>query len=287
MPTTDQIRAAFAYCETMARNHYENFPVASLLLPKQQRPFVAAIYAFARTADDFADEGELPPQERLALLDDWGYKLEAALHGKPEGPVFIALAETLTRTRLPVEPLRDLLTAFRMDVTTKRFQTFDDLLFYCRHSANPVGRIVLHLFNQADTENVALSDRICTGLQLANFWQDFYVDWGRGRLYVPLEDLRRFGYNEGDIAEKALNDRFRALMKFEVDRARDFLVAGLPLPQRVGGRLKWELDLTIRGGTGILDRIAAADYDVMHQRPAFRAIDKARIIFAAIAQRPV
>jgi len=287
MPTTDQIRAAFAYCETMARNHYENFPVASLLLPKQQRPFVAAIYAFARTADDFADEGELPPQERLALLDDWGYKLEAALHGKPEGPVFIALAETLTRTRLPVEPLRDLLTAFRMDVTTKRFQTFDDLLFYCRHSANPVGRIVLHLFNQADTENVALSDRICTGLQLANFWQDFYVDWGRGRLYVPLEDLRRFGYNEGDIAEKALNDRFRALMKFEVDRARDFLVAGLPLPQRVGGRLKWELDLTIRGGTGILDRIAAADFDVMYQRPAFRAIDKARMIFAAIAQRPV
>jgi squalene synthase HpnC len=287
MPSADTIRSAFAHCEAMARDHYENFPVASLLLPRRQRPFVAAIYAFARTADDFADEGERTNQERLDLLDDWGRKLDRAARGDAELPIFVAVAETLSQTGLPADLLADLLTAFRMDVTIKRYESFDDLLGYCRYSANPVGRLVLLLFGQAQTDKCELSDRICTGLQLANFWQDLGVDWNKGRLYVPLEDLRQFGYTEREMAEKVVNDRFRELMKFQVDRAREFLVSGARLPGLTGGRLRWELALTIRGGVGILRRIEALDFDVLSRRPAFQALDKARLLVEAIIQRPV
>jgi squalene synthase HpnC len=281
----DTVRAAFAYCEQVARTHYENFPVASLLLPKQQRPYVAAIYAFARTADDFADEGTVSAEERLARLDDWERRLEASYRGDADDPVFIALAETIARTGIPKPPLSALLNAFRMDVTTKRFATFQELLYYCQYSANPVGQLVLHLFNQARPEAVALSDSICTGLQLANFWQDVGVDWEKGRLYLPLEDLRHFGYTEGQIAEGFLDDRFRALMKFQVERARNYLLAGASLPGMVGLRLRCELALTLRGGLGILRRIEAAGYDVLHQRPALLTADKARIVLDAIFGR--
>ena len=281
----DTVRAAFAYCEQMARTHYENFPVASLLLPKRQRPYVAAIYAFARTADDFADEGTLSPEERLGQLDDWERRLDASYRGDAEDPVFIALAETAARTGIPRSPLSALLNAFRMDVTTNRFPTFQDLLNYCQYSANPVGQLVLHLFNQARPETIALSDSICTGLQLANFWQDVSVDWNKGRLYLPLEDLRHFGYTEGQIAEGFVDDRFRALMKYQLQRTRGFLLAGLPLPGMVGFRLRCELALTIRGGLGMLQRIEAAGYDVLHHRPAFRTADKARIVLEAIFGR--
>jgi squalene synthase HpnC len=287
MPSQDHIKAAFDYCEAMARNHYENFPVASILLPKRQRPFVAAIYAFARTADDFADEGNMSAQDRLDLLDDWARRLEAASRGDARDPVFVALAETMRRTNLPMKPLSDLLTAFRIDVTTRRFATFEELLHYCSYSANPVGRIVLHLFGQATAEAVDLSDNICTGLQLANFWQDLSVDWRKGRLYVPLEDLPQFGYTERDIAEGVVNDQFRALMRFEVNRAKNHLLSGQSLPKLVGGRLGWELGLTLRGGMGILQRVEAVNYDVIHHRPAFRAADKARLVIDAIFKRPL
>jgi squalene synthase HpnC len=287
MDAHDSIRSAFAYCEAMARAHYENFPVASLLLPKRQRPFVAAVYAFARTADDYADEGNRPAQERLDLLEDWGRRLEAASRGEAQDPVFVALAETMLRTNLPLAPLSDLLTAFRMDVMTNRFATFNDLLHYCRHSANPVGRIVLHLFGRTTPGTILLSDQICTGLQLTNFWQDFSVDWQKGRLYIPLEDLRQFGYTEKEIAEKVINDRFRALMRFEVDRAKSHLLAGMSLPGLVGGRLGLELALTLRGGMGILHQVETDGYDVLRHRPAFRAMDKVRLVIDAILRRPL
>jgi squalene synthase HpnC len=275
-------QAAFAHCERMAREHYENFPVASLMLPRAKRKFVAAIYAFARTADDYADEGSLTAPERLALLDAWEKNLLAAAGGQAHDPIFVALAETMSHTGLPVEPLRDLLTAFRMDVSTKRYASFDDLLCYCSHSANPVGRIVLHLLGETTAETVALSDNICTGLQLANFWQDLSVDWYKGRLYVPLEDLCRFGYNEQQLDEGVVDDSFRTLMKFQVDRTKQLLVSGMPLPALVGFRLRWELKATIRGGLGIVRRIEEMNYDVLHARPALRAVDKARILIEAI-----
>jgi squalene synthase HpnC len=287
MASPDSIQSAFEYCEAMARRHYENFPVASLLLPRRQRRYVAAIYAFARTADDFADEGNKPAEERLALLDDWAQKLEAASRGDGQGPVFVALAETMRSTNLPMAPLSDLLTAFRMDVTTNRFATFDDVLHYCRHSANPVGRIILHLFGKAAPETIALSDSICTGLQLTNFWQDFAIDWTKGRLYIPLEDIRQFGYTEREIVEKVTSDQFRALMRFEVERAKSYLLSGRLLTEQVGGRLGWELSLTLRGGLGILHRIESAGYDVISHRPAFRAVDKVRLVIDAVFQRPL
>jgi squalene synthase HpnC len=281
----DSVRAAFAHCEEMAKTHYENFPVASLLLPRRQRPYVAAIYAFARTADDFADEGTLSSSERLARLDDWERRLDASYRGEANDPVFIALAETAARTGIPRAPLSALLAAFRMDVTTSRYATFQELLQYCQYSANPVGQLVLHLFGQARPETIALSNSICTGLQLANFWQDVSVDWKKGRLYLPLEDLRHFGYTEGQIAESVLDDRFRALMEFQVIRARNCLLAGMSLPAMVGFRLRCELALTIRGGLGILKRVEAAGYDVLHQRPALQTADKARIVLDAIFAR--
>lgn len=285
MPRPDTIRTAFDHCERMAREHYENFPVASLLLPRKQRPFVAAVYAFARTADDFADEGDRPASERLARLDGWEKSLMDAARGYAEEPIFIALAETIARTGLSVDPLADLLAAFRMDVVNDRFATFKDLLYYCQHSANPVGRIVLHLFNESTPETIPLSDRICTGLQLANFWQDFGVDWRKGRLYIPLEDISRFGYTENDLAGSVVDQRFRALMEFETDRTKEFLLSGQGLPGLVGTRLGWELRLTIRGGLSILDRVKALEYDVIHHRPVLRTIDKARLVVEAILNR--
>jgi squalene synthase HpnC len=281
----ESIRAAFAYCEKVARTHYENFPVASLLLPRRKRPFVAAIYAFARTADDFADEGAVPAAERLDRLEDWGQRLDAAFKGEAHDPVFIAIAETAAQTGVPKSLLSALLEAFRMDVTTTRYATFQELHRYCEHSANPVGQLVLHLFDQGRPETIALSDSICTGLQLTNFWQDLRVDWEKGRVYIPLEDLKHFGYTESQIAEGVLNDAFRALMKFQVARAREFLLAGLPLLGMVGLRLRCELAPTIRGGLGILRRIEAAGYDVYHQRPALRTADKVGILLDAVFGR--
>lgn len=271
------VTGAFAFCEQLAKSHYENFPVASFLIPREKRPYVWSIYAFARIADDFADEGETPAERRLEMLNDWGQHLDECFMGNATHPVFIALTETVRKFSIPKKPLADLLAAFRMDVTTKRFPRFDDLTYYCGHSANPVGQLVLYVFENATERMVTLSDHICTALQLANFWQDVSVDWQKGRLYIPLEDVMRFGYTEHDLEGKVADERFRKLMAFEVGRTRDLFVAGKPLLREATPDLHLELNLTWRGGMKILEKIEALHYDVLHTRPAISAVDKLSI----------
>lgn len=273
---------AFAICEAIAREHYENFPVASLLIPSPSRRFIAAVYAFARTADDFADEGGRSPEERLRLLEEWGGKLRACYRGEADHPVFVALRATVRATQLPEDHLHRLLRAFRRDVVGGRYTTFEDLLGYCRDSANPVGRIVLHLFRAATEEAEGLSDRICTALQLANFWQDVASDFVRGRMYIPLEDFRRFGYTEDDLAQGVADDRFRALLRFEVERTEGLFRAGAPLLELTRGRLRMELAATLRGGRAILEGIERGGYDTLSRRPVLRRRDMIMLVWEAL-----
>ena len=280
-------REAFAHCEALAREHYENFPVASMALPRRIRPYVAAVYAFARTADDFADEGERTPEERLALLDGWEAMLHKAYEGDATHPIFVAITATAEDTGIPKQLLLDLLRAFRMDVTVKGYRTFGDVLEYCRYSANPVGRLVLHLFGESRAETTVLSDAICTGLQLANFYQDYSVDLVRGRQYVPLDEMTRFGYTEVQFPGVVQDARFRELMAFQVERAREYLRGGSSLLGLVSGRLRLELSMTVRGGLAILDRVAAINYDVRHQRPALHTGHKIQILAGAVLNRPL
>jgi squalene synthase HpnC len=256
-----------------------------LFLSRKRRAYISAIYAFARTADDFADEGEWKPEERLRRLDEWGEKLEKCFAGKADDPVFIALAETISQLGIPKKPLADLLTAFRMDVLQNRFATFDNLLHYCRHSANPVGLLVLYVFDSATSRNIGLSDNICTALQLANFWQDVSIDRKKGRVYIPLEDLDRFGYTEADLDQRAVDDRFRDLMRFEVDRTKELFAAGKPLLNEVAGMLRFELKLTWGGGMTILRKIETQGYNVLGTRPKISTKDKALIVLRALAHR--
>ncbi len=276
---------AFSFCHAIARQHYENFPVASFFLPRHLRKYVAAIYAFARTADDFADEGVRSDAERLAALADWRRNLDKCYNGETEHPIFIALGEVVRAKHVPQQLLSDLLTAFEMDVTTRRFASYDDVLYYCRHSANSIGRIVLHLFDDAGERNCALSDDICTALQLANFWQDIALDWEKGRLYVPLEDLARFGYTESDFRRKVLDDRFRELMKFQMLRTKDLFESGKPLLSVVSSRLQFELRLTWNGGRAILQKIERADFNVINHRPKLVFADKISILMNSILHR--
>lgn len=285
--TSQDVRAAFDHCLALARGHYENFPVASLAIPARIRPYVAAIYAFARTADDFADEGSHAQAERLALLDGWERMLHDAYEGEATHPVFIAIAATAENTGIPKQLLLDLLRAFRMDVTIRRYRSFEDLLDYCHYSANPVGRLVLHLFGASRPETQVPSDAICTGLQLANFCQDYSVDTARGRLYIPLDEISRFGYTEVTSPTTMQDGRFRELMAFQVERAREYLRAGILLPDLVRGRLGLELSVTIRGGLAILDRCAELNYDVRTRRPSLHAGHKARILIGALLRRPL
>ncbi len=276
---------AFEECERLARTHYENFPVASFFLPKDIRPHVAAIYAFARTADDFADEGEHAPAWRLKALDDWGEQLRACYEGRAETPVFVALQETVRVKGIPRQLLDDLLTAFRMDVTTKRHRTFNDVLFYCRHSANPVGRLVLYLFGDVDEQKLGLSDNICTALQLANFWQDIAVDLRKDRVYLPLEEIERFGYTEQQLLGQQPDGSFVELLRFQVERTRNYFDAGKPLIDIVVPKLRFELALTWLGGVTILDKIEHAGYDVFNNRPVIGTADKLTIFLKALTRR--
>ncbi len=275
-------REAFAFCEAIVREHYENFPVASLLIPSPGRQFIAAVYAFARTADDFADEAARPPEDRLRLLEEWGEKLRDCYRGEADHPVFVALRATVRATQVPEDLLRRLLCAFRRDVVGGTYATFEELLGYCRDSADPVGRIVLHLFGAAAEETERLSDCICTGLQLANFWQDVASDAARGRTYIPLEDFRRFGYTEGDLAQGVVDDRFRALLRFEVERTEGLFRAGAPLLGLTRGRLRMELAATLRGGRAILEGIEREGYDTLRRRPVLRRRDTMRMLWEAL-----
>lgn len=252
----------------MPVDHYENFPVASLLLPARLRPAVEAIYAFARGADDVADEGDASAEQRLRDLDRYATALDRIEAGEPDPvPPFAALAAAVRSHAVPLQPLRDLLSAFRQDVVTSRYRTYPELLDYCSRSANPVGRLMLHLYGQADAGSVRDADAICSALQLTNFWQDVAVDWEKRRIYVPLEDMARFGVGEEDIARADAGARWQALMRFEVERARALMLSGAALPLRVPGRMGWELRLVVQGGLRILERIEAAGYDVFRRRP--------------------
>jgi len=279
------VREAFAFCERMARTHYENFPVASRFLPTDRRHYIWSVYAYARMADDFADEGALAADERLRKLDEWEKKLDACVAGRADHPVFIALAETIARTGISRKPLADLLTAFRMDVTRNRYQTFRDLLGYCECSANPIGRLVLSIFGDATDRALNLSDNICTALQLANFWQDISVDLRNNRLYIPLEDFQRFGYTELDLGRGIVDARFRNLVRFQVERTLQLFDAGAPLVREVTPTLRFELALTLNGGRAILRKIAGVSYDVLASRPSLSFTDKASILLASFFRR--
>lgn len=258
----------------MSIGHHENFPVASPLLPARLRPAVSALYRFARTADDFADEGDLAPAERLAQLDRYREEVRRIAAGRPsEAPLFASLAQVVGEYRLPAQPFYDLLDAFSQDVRQNRYASFGEVLDYCRRSANPVGLLMLHLFGAVSGANVHRSDAICTALQLANFWQDVAVDFGRGRIYLPQDEMARFGVTETQIAERRADEPWRALMSFQVSRARALLESGAPLANALGGRIGWELRLILQGGRRILERIEQIGGDVLRHRPVLRAAD--------------
>jgi squalene synthase HpnC len=255
----------------MSVGHYENFPVASWLMPAHLRPAVRAIYRFARTADDLADEGDAPPDERLAALDALRAQLSAIEAGTPSD--WPDLAAAIGEHQLQLAGFYDLLSAFSQDVVTVRYESFEDLVDYCRRSANPVGRLLLQLFRRQQAQLLQQSDAICTGLQLANFWQDIALDWRKGRVYLPQQDLIRFGVSEAQIARGTSDVRWRNLMAFEVQRTRELLQGGAPLARALGGRVGLELRLVVQGGLRILERIDAVDGDVFTRRPMLSACD--------------
>jgi phytoene synthase len=279
--------AAFEHCARLASAHYENFPVASLFLPEEKRPYVQAVYAFSRCADDFADEGDLPPGARLELLDDWGSKLDRAYEGEADHPVFIALAETVRRNAIPKQLLEDLLSAFRQDVVKHRYDTMDELLEYCRRSANPVGRIVLQIFGLRDEALSLLSDRVCTGLQLANFWQDVGVDRQKDRLYIPLAEMGRHSYTESAWRGGVVNDPFRSLMRSLVAATREMFRSGAALPGLAGREIALELRLVWLGGMAILRSVDRAGYRVYDSRPVLGAADKLGILLRGFFMRDI
>ncbi|MPY89206.1 MAG: squalene synthase HpnC [Luteitalea sp.] len=274
----------------MARAHYENFPVASRLLPRAMRPHVAAIYAFARVADDVADEGLLTPAERLARLAEWRQALHASvarttIDAGAFSAVFRALGHSIRRCRLDVTLLDDLLSAFEQDVTVHRYDRWADVLDYCRRSANPVGRLVLQVAGYRDAEVARRSDAVCTGLQLVNFWQDFGRDWLAGRLYVPREDAERCGAREADLANAHVTDAWRAVLAELIDRTRVLLLDGRRVCDLVHGRLRLELRLTWLGGWTILDRLARSPRQNLRDRPTLSGGDVVPLLWRAIVWR--
>lgn len=275
----NQITDAFAHCQQIAREHYENFPVASVLLPKELRPHICAIYAFSRAADDIADEGDLSVEERLQQLDEWEKNLDNASSGKPNSLIFIALATTIAQHSIPVQLLHDLLTAFKMDARNNGYATMDDLLFYCRHSANPIGRLVLHLFNLATPERMQFADMICTGLQLVNFWQDISIDLPRGRVNIPREIMESFECPLEQLCNGTFTSNCQQMIQHLTERAEDFLREGSRLlPMIPHRRLRWELTLTVRGGLAIAQKIRAADYNTLTVRPTLNMMDKIKLV---------
>lgn len=268
------------------RDHYENFPVASRLLPAPLRPAIAAIYAFARTADDFADEGDLPPEERLRRLAGYQAELDRIERGVPtEHPIFLRLRPHIAAHRLPLQLFRDLLDAFAQDVVKDRYTSFDELTDYCRRSANPVGRLLLHLFGAAPPDSLRHSDAICSALQLINHWQDVGIDLGKGhngRIYLPQDELARFKVTEDMLRSRHANADFRALMRFQVDRARALMLSGAPLGRDLPGRIGLEIRAIVAGGLRILDKLEAVGYDVFNRRPMLGVLDWPRILWKAL-----
>lgn len=291
--STSDLEAAYAACRRLVRRHYENFPVASLLVPRDKRDALAAVYAFARSADDFADEPGV--EGRLEKLADWRRRLYACVEGEADHPTFIALGDTIQAHRLSVTNLDNLIRAFEMDVVKNRHRNFDSLLQYSSCSANPVGRLMLELFDHRDPELFRLSDNICTALQLTNFWQDVRIDLERDRVYLPLDDLERFDLSVDVLkhwklenrapTSSGMEDRWRGLMALEALRTWELFENGKPLPERVVPQLRRQLRLTWLTGTSVLSRIEAVDYDVFERRPKLKALDFVRLYFKA--RRPI
>ena len=300
--------AAHHYCRRLARTHYENFTVGSLLVPRSMLRHVYALYAYCRTVDDLGDEaapeGANPqssapeaaglgqpgrgfdgdtPAYRLALLEHWQQELEACYAGRPRHPVMVALQETIETFELPREPFFKLIEANRLDQRTQRYPTYADLLYYCDHSANPVGRLFLYLFGYRDAARQRLADATCTALQLTNFWQDLARDLGKGRIYLPLEDLASFGYTEEELAQGVCNEAFRRLLAFEVARAAELFREGAALVPTLAGPAKLDVALFTQGGRAVLEAIRRRDYDVLSARPALSRARKARLFLTTWA----
>jgi len=267
----------------MGVNHYENFPVASLLLPPRFRHPVAQIYRFAREADDFADEGDAPDAVRLAQLERFRGELSRIERGEPpEIAWFTELAATIREFRLPLRLFADLLSAFAQDVTRKRYADFPEALDYCRRSANPVGRLLLHVFDRASEQNLRWSDDICTSLQLINFWQDVELDYAKGRIYLPRDEMERHGATERQIAERRCDDAWRALIRFQIERARGMMLSGAPLGRALPGRIGLEIRATVQGGLRILEKLESARCDMFRHRPVLKWHDWPLIMARAL-----
>ena len=278
------LQEAQQYCARLAHSHYENFSVVTWFLPKHLHQHFYNVYAYCRISDDLGDEvGDA--SQSLALLDEWQAELEQCYSGVPRHPVFVALRQTVKECEIPQHEFADLLTAFRQDQTTTRYATFEDVLGYCRYSANPVGHLVLYVCGYRDVERQQLSDYTCTALQLANFWQDVAVDYGKGRIYLPLEDLAKHGVAESDIAERRPTPQFLDMMKFEVARAREWFRRGLPLATRVDKHLALDIELFSRGGLEILSAIERRNYDVLSQRPVISKPRKLWLVARAAARK--
>ncbi len=282
-PSLDE---AHTYCRELATSHYENFPLVSWLLPATLHQHFYNVYAFCRWADDLGDE--IGDRARsLELLGWWRSELQACFEGECRHPVFVALRPTIDRFEIPIKPFDNLISAFEQDQTVVEYQTCEQLLDYCARSADPVGRIVLYLCESVSEQNVAWSDSICTGLQLANFWQDVSRDLDIGRIYLPEEDRERFGVSREQLLNRETTDGFLQLMEFEVDRARSLLTAGLPLVEQLPGRLQVDIDLFAHGGLRILDRIQIIGYRVLDQRPVVTKRDAVGLLLTAIGRRLV
>ncbi|OGA25318.1 MAG: squalene synthase HpnC [Betaproteobacteria bacterium RIFCSPLOWO2_02_FULL_67_26] len=267
----------------MGVNHYENFPVASLLLPPRFRHPVAQIYRFAREADDFADEGNDPAAQRIAALDRYRAELDRIERGEgPRLPLFEELDGIVREHQLPLALFRDLLDAFTQDVTKGRYANYGEVLDYCRRSANPIGRLLLHLFDRASGDNPVWSDSICSALQLINFWQDVPIDYAKNRIYLPQDEMATYGVTERHVAEQRCDGNWVALMRFQVERARALLQSGASLGTALPGRIGLEIRVTVQGGLRILEKIETARYDVFRQRPVLRWRDWPLILARAL-----
>lgn len=286
MPQKYSVDSAYQYCLDMAQRHYENFPVANGLLPKHLRRPVAAIYAFARSADDLADEGSADIESRLQQLDEYTAHLKAIEQNRtPDLPIFIALQDSITKHRLPVELFHDLLYAFKQDVTTHRYTTYEDVLLYCRHSANPVGRLLLHLYNAASATNLQQSDAICTGLQLINFYQDLQQDYiENNRIYIPQEDCHRFGITEEYFREQRSDKAMREMMQFEYQRTRALFVSGQPLGLSLKGRIGFNMRAIYLGGLCVLRGLQDNTENVF-RRPRLEKLDGLSILWHALTKQ--
>ena len=275
---------SYHYCRQLATKHYENFPVGSLLIPRYLRPHVHAIYAFARTADDFADEiGPQNPEEALRLLKEWDQWLDNAVIGQAEHPVFSALVQTIRQFSLPPQIFHDLVHAFRQDVTVRRYRTMENLIQnYCQFSANPVGRLVLLLHGYRNEELMQLSDCICTALQLTNFWQDIAIDLAKDRIYLPIVDRMEFGVTEESLLRHDISPQFQLLMRHELAYTRQLFGQGVTLLTHLSGRLRWEIRATLLGGMGILERIERADYDIFRHRPKWSKLERVGLFLKAL-----